>query len=167
MKKYEIKDSKLIILDCCNEPVPVALFNLVKKVTFGANYNFPLPDIQNKNIEKIIFRGAFNQSINNLPLELKHLHLGESYNLPIVELPEKIETLVLSHCFNHPIRLPNTLKIFKMGMFFNQPINKLPEKLEYLFVGENFSFPLPELPVSLKEIKVSPFNKNAEKLNFK
>ena len=169
---FEIIEDKIKFFDYYNEPISDDLFDIIKtkkKVTFGSCFNQPLPDLRETKIEKIIFRGSFNQSIGKLPKDLTYLNLGENYNMPINELPGFLETLILSCRYNHPLMkdgrtiLPRGLRVLKMGMDYNYPIGRLPDSIEYLFISDCFNHVMENMPENIKIVKISPFNPYKEK----
>jgi len=85
---------------------------------------------------------------------------NNTFNQPIDNLPDGLETLILSNLFNQRIdHLPRNLKNLILGNSFNQRIDRLPEGLENIKLGKSFNRKITinsdmswTLPFTLKKI---------------
>ncbi len=127
-------------------------------------WNKPVCQIPNRLSSLKIYSEIFNQSVNNLPLELKILCIKScgysdstiNFNKYVNNLPPKLEELVIySNNFNRPVVfLPNALRKLFIGgknSDFNQPVNYLPPNLHTLCIcSEQFDQKINNLPDSLQ-----------------
>lgn len=109
-----------------------------------------------KNIISVRFGWRFNLDPQPyLHSKIKYLKFKHKFNLPINNLPENLECLVLGNAFNHPVNnLPWTLKSLCFCNSFNQNIDMLPDGLEILYLPNCFNRPILNLPPGLKDLKL-------------
>ena len=91
-----------------------------------------------------------NIPLLDLPNGLQSLIFCEIFNHPIQHLPN-ITYLRLGKKFNQPLYLPDSLKVVIFGHNFNQPLC-LPDKMEVVVFGEFFNQPVKNLPDTLREL---------------
>lgn len=112
------------------------------------------------------FSDGFNQKIiHYLPLNVRHITFGYSFNKSIDFLPKKLISLKLGYSFNKPIdHLPPNLLYLKLGQSFNQPIVNLPSRLKYLDLNSRFNHSIDNLPLGLLCLKLG--NRFDQPINF-
>src|SRR5205814_99032 len=73
--------------------------------------------------------------VDKLPLNLMTLEMS-SYdnNDPIINLPPKLESIVIDGFFNKKILFHDSIKSITIGRSFNQKIKKFPSNLEHLML---------------------------------
>lgn len=136
-----------------------------------------------KNYEILYLGDSFNQPLDNLPSNIKHITFftdaksdnWSSFNYPIDNLPSCLESLELMSCkFNQSIDyLPLSLKYLKLNIakpFYQDNLfNNLPINLEHLCIysninkycgfhnfNEEYLFNLNNLPKNLKMLEIMP-----------
>lgn len=78
----------------------------------------------------IIFHGL-DKPIDNLPVSLTHLTLGNNFNKPIDHLLSSLTHLIIGNRFNQPINHLPSLIFLKLGNRFKQP-TQLPSSITEL-----------------------------------
>ena len=91
-----------------------------------------------ENVKHIKLGKQFNSQF--LPSKkLKYLYLGNSYNVPLPNLPDSLEHLEIGNYFNQIIvNLPKNLIYLKLGNLYDHTLNHLPDSLKHLEIGDNF-----------------------------
>lgn len=82
--------------------------------------------------------GCFSASVDNIPVSITRLTLGESFNETIDRLPPNLThlDLITSVIFDRPIdHLPDNLTHLQLGPRFNQTLDNLPGSLIYLVLA--------------------------------
>lgn len=102
----------------------------IESVTFGWEYNKPLPLIPN--LEHLEFGHKFNQTVG-LGHKLKVLIFGHEFNQPIWVLPKNIQILRFGSKFNQPIQLPPNLILLGLDWNYRCPIT-IKVRLKYLIL---------------------------------
>jgi hypothetical protein len=133
---------------------------LEKKLRIVYAYNLPLDPnfiklLETNNCKILEFGSSFNYPIDNLPncIESINFPIYSEFNQPINNLPSSLNSLHLPQYFNQPIdNLPPNLKTLCIQEYFNQSIDCLPIGLEYLEIKGNFNQPINNLPSSLKSL---------------
>ena len=139
--------------------------------------------IDNRYPEYLNFSDTFDSQITDDILEIikdkgcKHLHFGQNFNQNLDNLPDFIESIILSDCkyFDQPLDnlpinlntlivgdsckrpldfLPVGLKNLELPVGYNQPLDNLPSGLEYLKIDWCYDKPLNNLPEGLKILKI-------------
>lgn len=109
-------------------------------------------------LTSIRFTVEFNQSVDDLPPNLKKITFGICFYQPIDNLPPSLTHLKFakSSRFSNPIKnLPNSLTHLKFGRAFDSPlVGNLPPTLHSLTIGDNYTQPLSPLPPSLRILTV-------------
>ncbi len=136
----------------------------IVNVEFHANPIGPVNNLPNS-IKFLCLGSKFSDSVDFLPDGLESLYLvcSKDFNHSIDNLPNNLDTLILSGEFNQPINhLPSNLKHLMFWCKFSHPLCKLPPNLESLiFIDDNFNHPIDYLPNSIKNLEL---NKNYDKL---
>ena len=97
--------------------------------------------------------------MNNIPDNIKELHLGYYYNIKLSNLPN-LTKLVLSHEFNQPLdELPLSLKILVLGVKFSQPLDNLPNELDELILSNHYNESIDNIPDSITYLYIGIFFK--------
>lgn len=124
-------------------------------------------------VEKNIYwRGSvFNKSVDLLSeTKLKFIEFGSKFNKSISNLPETLETLILSSEFNQPLdNLPINLIYLSLYdcLKFDYNLDYLPEGLKTLILPENYYYkPINNLPIGTKVLNLSQYQSNNKKLLF-
>ena len=157
---FYVFNTELVFTTEFNEPIDdyIEIIEKYDSIHFGNSFNQKIDNLP-KNIKKIRLGHRFNQSLDNLPPNLEELYLSIKFNLPVNNLPKTLKILVfeLFSFFNHEIdNLPPNLKKLELGFSFNKPVDFLPISLECLtFRNVNYPHDLLNLPLSLKELKIS------------
>lgn len=123
----------------------------INNLYIGDLFNKPIDNLP-KSLTSIVFHKDcwFNQSVDDLPAQLKYLTLGDDFSHPVDNLPISLLNLKIGSKFNHPVdNLPTNLKQLVLGYSFNQPIDNLPPQLIHLALGSNFNQPIDKLPSTL------------------
>lgn len=146
-----LPDSIIYLKICSN----VSVDNLpesIKYLKLGANSDYAIEN--------------FNRPIDNLPRSIKKLELGYKFNQLINNLPIYLEDLTLGNNFDQPIdNLPSTLQKLKLGTNFNQRINNLPTNLRILILGKKFNQSIDNLNPNLKVLRLDcDFNQRINSL---
>jgi hypothetical protein len=151
---------------------------------FNENRTFTEEELNElKTYEILYFGDSFNQPIDNLPNNIKHITFvtdadsdsWSSFNYPIDNLPPCLESLELMSCeFKQSIDyLPISLKYLKLNIakpFYQDNLfNNLPINLEHLCIysntnkysgfynfNEEYLFNLNNLPKNLKMLEIMP-----------
>ena len=100
--------------------------------------------------------------LNNLPNKLKVLKMSYiNYNLPIDNLPESLEKLVLSlkNKYNHNLdNLPSSLNFLEINLLDDTncicKLNNLPESLKEIKLKNNKGFEIKKYPQKLKILEL-------------
>lgn len=108
----------------------------IETIKFPINYNSNL-DYLSETIVRLIFpsKSKFNKKIDDLPVSLRLLVLGNEFNNQLDNLPKYLEILFIGNGFNQNLNnLPIGLEIlhFDFGSSFNSLITYLPINLKYL-----------------------------------
>lgn len=109
---------------------------------------FVVPNLYNK--------GTFN----HLPSNLQTLILPDNRNRSLPTLPISLRRLKVGNTFNQPINLTNhtNLLALELGESFNQPfqVDDLPSQLETLTLGQHYNQPLLDrvLPSNLQTLTI-------------
>ena len=77
-------------------------------IEFGIQFNQPICDYLSPRIEKIVFNekfNKFNQTVDNLPKELKKITFGYHFNQSVDNLPTGLQRLTFGCNFNQHICL--------------------------------------------------------------
>lgn len=116
--------------------------NLIK-LTLGKNYDKPLDDLKNKNIQSLTLNAKYNQPIHFLPMDLKKIKFGDFYNKEIKSWPEKLIIIKLGWGFNKPLKdLPCNIRKIILGYKFNNIITwKGENNLKKIGIGQSFNQP--------------------------
>ena len=150
---------------------------------FNENRPFTEDELKElKNYEVLHLGDKFNQPLDNLPDNIKHITFitdkdsdnWSSFNQPLENLPSKLESLNLMSCeFKQSLDyLPSSLKYFKLYLanpFYQENLlYNLPANLEHLClysnnnkyysipIDENHLFNLNHLPANLKILEIMP-----------
>ena len=152
IKEVENKATKIIFCVSKNIPLNEKIINEIEKsncriIEFGIQFNQPICDYLPSRIQKIVFNekfNKFNQSVNNLPKELKKIILGYHFNQPVYNLPTGLQRLTFGCNFNQPVdNLPTGLQRIRFSHNFNQSVNNLPSVLVFEVVQEEYlTFPI-------------------------
>ncbi len=93
-----------------------------------------------------------------------------SSNIPLDNLPDTIENLIIKNNTHELNNLPYKLKKLKLDFgFINKQLDFLPENLESLSIGLklNFNNSIENLPRNLKNLKIINFSQNSQiKINI-
>jgi hypothetical protein len=94
---------------------------------FGDNYNRPLKFLHTMiNLEELKFGYSFNCPIDKLDtlIKLRKLTFGDKFNCPIINLPLNLKTLIFGESFNQYIDnvLPASIEYLKFGTNFTNGI---------------------------------------------
>lgn len=86
----------------------------------------PHPSIAFPNSLTYLYAGSdFNQSLNNLPVSLKSLTLGDTFNNPINRFPPELMHLTCGISFNQSLDdLPCSLVEICVSDYYNRHVNK-------------------------------------------
>jgi hypothetical protein len=165
IKEVENKTiTKKIFCLCKNIPINEKIIDEIEKsncriIEFGIQFNQSICDYLPQRIEKIVFIekfNKFNQSVDNLPKELKKITFGYHFNHPVDNLPTGLQRLTFGCNFNQPVdNLPIGLKRLTFSHNFNQPVDNLPSGLQRLTFGYEFNQPLDNLPSGLQSLTLS------------
>jgi hypothetical protein len=122
--------------------------------------------------KRLFWRGSrFNKSIDLLAeTKLKSIEFGVNFNKSVSNIPETLETLILSGEFNHPLdNLPTNLIYLSLAncLKFDYNLDYLPEGLETLVLPENYYHrPIDNLPIGTKVLNLSQHQSNNNNLVF-
>jgi hypothetical protein len=156
------------------------IYNNLKKIRFGDNFNQPLDGLIIPKIEKITFGSEFNNPFLGTYINLKKIIFGTKFNQPLEELSIKnIEEIKFGALFNQSFYGNyDKLKKIIFGAIFNQSLDldKLRiENIEEIDFGYKFDQLFLGTYRDLKKIKFSlEFNqpliglsiKNIEEIDF-
>ena len=164
IKEVENKTiTKKIFCLCKNIPINEKIINEIEKsncriIEFGIQFNQPICDYLPPRIEKIVFNekfNKFNQSVNNLPKELKKITFGYHFNQPVDNLPTGLQRLTFGCNFNQPVdNLPTGLQRLTFGNEFNQQLDNLSIGLQSFTISKKYNHPLNNLPASVKITRI-------------
>lgn len=154
IKKLDCSNNLFDTIIAYNKNVDIHDFefddNPVKKIYFPYLFNKNI-DLLPQTLRVLIFptNSIFNKPINDLPISLEILSVGNSFNQSINNLPNKLLHIMLGSKFNHPVnKLPPYLKtlIFNKLTTFEHELNCLPDSLEFIslplnYDSNNFSLP--------------------------
>lgn len=122
--------------------------------------------------KRLFWRGSrFNKCIDLLAeTKLKSIEFGVNFDKSISNLPETLETLILSSEFNHPLdNLPTNLVYLSLAncLKFDCNLDYLPEGLETLILPENYYYrPIDNLPIETKVLNLTQYQSNNNNLVF-
>ena len=122
----------------------VTLPETLQQLTFGDCFNQPLKGLP-RNLRSLTFGKMFNQTLEGaLPENLLALHLGGHFqHFGTLELPSKLETLVLSQYFNGSLKgivFPSSLVTLKFGNNYERSLEGItwPRNLVLLKINDVF-----------------------------
>ena len=92
------------------------------------------------------------------PLLPHNLYFGTDFNQPVDNLPPNLKHLEFSDSFNPVKHLPHGLTHVTFGMKFNCSVDHLPSSLLHLHFGIYFNHPLDHLPPSLMELRFPEYS---------
>lgn len=147
---YDIYHNSLLINKNISIPIDIVSNNITEiyfKNIYGClNYTNSIDNLKNKeNIKIIRINVHFNNSLDNLPINLEELIIRNVYN----------DSKYKNNIFNKPLNnLPKTLKKLSISGNFSQPLDLLPEGLIMLKIPENYNLKLDDLPISLKYLEL-------------
>ena len=152
---------------------PFGTYDTVNKIfLFNPDFDKPIEEeyyeVLAGECVEVKFSNAFNQSIDNLPRNIKKIITGRDFNQEINNLHEGLEEINLGNSFNQRIdNLPRSLKKIIILNNFNNSIDNLPLDLEELFFIGNFDQSLDFVPLNLIKITINgKFNKPIHNLLF-
>lgn len=129
----------------------------LKKIFLGDKFNKPIDNLPDS-VEEIVFSYYSKFKFENAskwPLSLRKLDLSKlNWNIPLLNLPSRIEKLTLPYHFNKRLNYPAGLKRLEFGLRFNQELGILPDGLKKLYFGDHFNQRLDNLPAGLKKLKL-------------
>ena len=113
----------------------------IETIKFPINYNLNL-DYLSETIVRLIFpsRSKFNRKIDDLPVSLRLLVLGNEFNNQLDNLPINLEVLFIGNGFNQNLNnLPIGLKIlhFDFDSLFCSSITYFPSGIKHLSLPSN------------------------------
>lgn len=172
---FELLPLNLKKLDLTNSNINYKIKNFpvnLEHLILPKNYNESLSDIPIK-LKYIKFGQNFNKSIDNL-IQINHesslqiIDLSSSdFDYPINNLPVNLKVLILGNKFNQVLDyLPEGILLLSTGNSFIHPLDKLPEGLEVLIIGNNFNNTLNNLPSSLQELVLNSYVFNESVYNL-
>lgn len=154
----------LMLDDLYDEKIITLPLNL-EKLIIGCNFNKPLGnDNLPQNLKKIEFIKSdffhivyqytlFNQKIDNLPNSLETLILSDEFNQQVPNLPHNLINLKFGIKFNQDVScLPFTITNLEFGRNFNQSVDNLPNSIITLKFGDMFNQSVDNLPNSIKNL---------------
>ncbi|GAM21575.1 hypothetical protein SAMD00019534_047500 [Acytostelium subglobosum LB1] len=150
-----------------DQPLVPGVFDNLKTLHFGTNFNMPLTTGSLPQSINTIFLGdSFNHVIpsDTFPKSLQSIKFGYRYNKVIAPgvLPPNLIVLIMGVCFNQPFVpgcLPATLKILNLGRSgFNHTLTDktLPDSLDHLRLGSCFNQHIVTLPPALTYLNMYP-----------
>ncbi len=171
---YRVIEEKLIFNNDFNEPIEGPILDLISKyehIHFGMQFNQSLDNLP-PNVKSIVLECDESIPLKNLPDTLKSLSISTEYNLPLEDLPNSIENLILG---NHTLRfspspfpsldnLPNGIK--KLEIRTNIPIVNLPDSIQHIILGIEFKNPIEKLPANLISLSMSDTHPQANELKL-
>ncbi len=121
------------------------------------NINYCIENIKNFDKKKIIFGESFNLPIDNLPDFIEQIRLPFGYTHQLNNLPSGLIYLGLySDSYEHQLNcLPENLKILCVGNNLKYQLDNLPNSLKVLHINGKYSHPLDNLPNNLEELKIN------------
>jgi len=133
---------QLFFNDLFNQKLELDNKNL-EILIFGKYFNRPINIGKLTNLIKLEFKGNFNQRIQgmNKLKKLKFLKFGNNFNLRINVRRLHLTELVFGSEFNQPIKLNSSLEKIEFGNNFNQPIT-FPRNLVKIQFGKHFNQPI-------------------------
>lgn len=109
---------------------------------YSCEFNHPIDNLPD-GLEELYLNGSFNQSIDLLPSNLKMLYLNKNFDLPINNLPNRLDTLVFQRHgkFNLPLtNIPDSIETLKLPESYSQEIKKLPKNLKRIELSKKYGF---------------------------
>jgi len=133
-----------------------------EEFVFYDTFDSPINDdmleiIKDKGCRNLHFGKNFNQNLDNLSDFIESIRLWEClyFNQPLDNLPVNLNKLVVGDSFKKPLDfLPFGLKHLELPVGYNQPLDNLPSGLEYLKIDWCYDKPLNNLPEGLKILKI-------------
>lgn len=122
------------------------------KINDCRTFNLKPLDIKlNEGLEYLSFglcSSIIMKSITRLPSSLKYLELRKVWGCRLPELPEGLETLILTRdkFHNYPIKFPISLKRLELYESSWIPVPKFPKQLEFLDIWGMYAKYIPRLP---------------------
>lgn len=155
------KNTTSIIFNCdIIEPIDLTNFLNLKKIVNLRNINLiKLPD----NLEEIKFSDGFNSPINNLPPNLKTLtfNLYSTFSQPLDNLPISLEKISLGNDFYNSLDyLPDSLNILELSKLDNINLDNLPISVNEISIQKLTLSNVTKLPSNLKILKINKFFKS-------
>ena len=146
--------------DTFNSPITDDMLEIIKirgcrHLHFGKNFNQKLDNLPNF-IESILLCECayFDKPLDNLPVSLNKLVVGDSFKRSLDFLPVGLKHLELPVGYNQPLdNLPNSLEYLKIDWCYDKPLNNLPEGLKILKMFSGlYKYDLLILPSSLEKL---------------
>lgn len=152
-----------LYFDSKNTQMLKYLPNTIKFLKLGKSIDIPLDNLNLYNLEHLILGDCYNYPLDNLPNKLKKIIFTpySQFYQPLDNLPNSLTDLTLGLMFNHPLdNLPQTLTHLTLGDYYNQPLNNLPQNLTHLILGYNYKQSIDNLPPNLIHLTLGySFNK--------
>lgn len=136
----------------------------IKRLMLNTSDNYPITNTQFPNLTHLQVFEYFNMPVDNLPAKLQALDIDTCmykgvfqgfFDKPIDHLPNTLTQLNLNSRFNQPIdHLPQSLLYLELGDSFNHSVNHLPPSLTFLEFGRRFNHPIDNLPSSLVNLRL-------------
>ena len=123
----------------------------------GSEFNKQIDNKLPNSIKYLDVGNSFNQSVDNLGMNLEEIVFGRAFNQPVDNLPFSIKSLTFGHSFNHPINnIPNSIVYLSLALSksFNNKLDDLPIGLETLIIGNGFNHDMNCLPKTLTYLKI-------------
>ena len=122
----------------------------IKELILGDNYNYKINKLPFE-LEKLVLGKTYQHKIYIFPKMLIYLDIGESYEDSLDNLPDNLETLIISGKFNNYIKYPSKLKnlIFSENCMYNREIQNLPNSLIYFELKNKYSYNIGSMPISV------------------
>jgi len=133
-----------------------------EEFVFYDTFDSPITDdmleiIKARGCRHLHFGKNFNQNLDNLSDFIESIRLCECayFDKPLDNLPVSLNKLVVGDSFSRPLDfLPAGLKHLELPVGYNQLLNNLPSGLEYLKIDWCYDKPLNNLPEGLKILKM-------------
>lgn len=111
----------------------------------------------------------FIKIFNNLPSTLKILKIPSFWNIPLINLPYKLEKIYIGSKYNQQLDfLPESIKLieFVEQYKFNKSLDNLPNGLEHLNLQfqNKYSYTISNLPNSIKYLELGEYELEIGKL---
>ncbi len=108
----------------------------------------------------------YQEFINNLPCNIKHLKLGYTCNENLIRLPENLETLEIYNWYGQQIEFPKTIKKITF-VNIHDKLPELPNTVKIIKIGFTYRPNFIILPSSISTLYTHSFNKKIiQMLNF-